>query len=163
MWIQILLCFSLEKKYYGLKRLCRTSPTWEPEARKSPKCRLTEKLSLAPLWPRITLKHTEYALRVNVFNERECPRGRPQGQYMRQHGKIWKNRSKKSFRTMFSDDFFRFFPEAPGAFPREDLKIFEGFLMSWSSGKLPGMILDESGELHFFMKILKKVVFKLTS
>ena len=55
---------------------------------------------------------------------------------------------------MFSDDFFGFFPEAPGAFPKEDLKIFQGFLMPCSSGKLPGMILDEFGELHFFMKIL---------
>jgi len=66
---------------------------------------------------------------------------------------------------MFSDDFFGFFPEAPGAFPKEDLKIFQGFLMPCSSGKLPGMILDEFGKLHFFMKILKKMtpIFHLLS
>ena len=61
---------------------------------------------------------------------------------------------------MFSDDFGGFFLEAPGAFPREDFKIFEGFLMPCSSGKLPGMILDEFGELHFFMKISPKMTQK---
>ena len=85
----------------------------------------------------------------SLFNERKALQSPLQGYHMRQHGKILKNRSKKSFRMMFPDEFFRFFPEAPGTFPREDLKIFEGFLMPWSSGKLPGVILDEFSELHF--------------
>ena len=58
---------------------------------------------------------------------------------------------------MFSDEFFGFFPEAPGAFPMEDLKIFQGFfdaLELWeASWDDPGWILETS----FFPKILKKM------
>ena len=78
-------------------------------------------------------------------------------------GKFEKIGPKSRLERCFLMIFFGFFPEAPGTFPREDLEIFESFLMPWSSGKLPGMILDEFGELHFFMKILKKMVPKIST
>ena len=72
----------------------------------------------------------------SLFNERkalESPRRDTTCASMGKFKKVGpKTRSERCFLMIFG-----FFPEAPGAFPKEDLKIFEGLLMPWTLGDAP--------------------------
>ena len=86
--------------------------------------------------PRVTFQMMKTG-RDSCFQKKEGPRVPPQGQYMRQHGKIWKNTSKKSFRTMFSDEFFRFFPEAPRPSQGKIQRFLKVFWYPGAPGTIP--------------------------
>ena len=99
----------------------------------------------------------KYALRVTV-QWKKGPRVPPQGYHMRQHGKIWKNRSKKSFRTMFSDDFLKIFQCRSGGFQNhlcEDFSCFFG--CPKALGSFLGWSWIDPGNFIFSWKFLKKM------
>ena len=107
-------------------------------------------LSLSAL--RVILK----TARDSCFQQKKSPRVPPQGQYMRQHGKIWKNTSKKSFRTMFSDEFFRFFPEAPRPSQGKIWRFLKVFRCPEAPGTIPEWSWMNLGNIIFSWKFLKK-------
>ena len=59
-------------------------------------------------------------------------------------------------------DFFMFFMffDVPARFWQAPSHPKSCFLMCWSSGNLPRMILNLSWKLYFFMKIFQKVIIK---
>ena len=80
------------------------------------------------------------------------------------HAPAWENLKKLVQKVVQNDVFWwfsRIFSGSPRGLPREDLKIFEGFSMSWSSRDHPWMIPDGSWKLHFFMKISQKMTLKI--